>query len=48
MAAKDPVCGMTVEEDTATATSEHKGRTVYFCSDACKKTFDADPEAYAS
>ena len=46
--ATDPVCGMTVDENTAAATSEHEGRTVYFCSEACKKKFDADPDAYAS
>ena len=46
MAAKDPVCGMTVEEDNAAATSEYKGTTYYFCSKDCKEEFDSDPESY--
>lgn len=46
MAAKDPVCGMTVDEETAPARSEHEGTTYYFCSQACKEEFDADPASY--
>lgn len=46
MASKDPVCGMTVEEDSAAATSVHEGTTYYFCSKGCKEAFDADPESY--
>ncbi len=30
--AKDPVCGMEVDEKTAPAKSEHMGKTYYFCS----------------
>ncbi len=43
---KDPVCGMDVDPKTAPATSEHMGKTYYFCSLACKKTFDANPAKY--
>jgi len=46
MAAKDPVCGMTVEEDNAAATSEYQGSTYYFCSKDCQEEFDSDPESY--
>jgi Cu+-exporting ATPase len=46
--ARDPVCGMEVDEKTAVATSEYKSRTYYFCATGCKKTFDADPEKYLS
>jgi YHS domain-containing protein len=28
--AKDPVCGMMVDEEKAAATSEYKGKTYYF------------------
>jgi len=35
----DPTCGMQVEKATAPARCEHDGRTVYFCSDACKDAF---------
>ncbi len=42
--AKDPVCGMEVDEKKAKATSEYKGKTYYFCSKGCKVFFDKDPE----
>lgn len=44
--AKDPVCGMEVDEKTAPAKSEHMGKTYYFCAPACKKAFDEDPGKY--
>jgi Cu+-exporting ATPase len=47
MAVKDPVCGMTIEEADAAATTELDGRTFYFCSTACKEEFDANPEDFA-
>jgi Cu+-exporting ATPase len=48
MAAIDPVCNMTVEEDEAAATAEYEGKTYYFCSVGCKKDFEEDPETYLS
>jgi YHS domain-containing protein len=39
---------MDVDERTAAATSEYEGDTYYFCSQVCKKKFDADPERYVS
>lgn len=44
--ATDPVCGMTVEEDVATITSEYQGSTYYFCAPGCKREFDEHPERY--
>ena len=44
--AKDPVCGMDVDEKTTTLKSEHKGQTYYFCGPGCKRSFDKDPEKY--
>jgi YHS domain-containing protein len=44
--AKDPVCGMNVEETKAAATSSYKGQTYYFCAKVCKESFDKDPEKY--
>ena len=44
--AKDPVCGMMVDEKRAAATSTYKGQTYYFCSAGCKATFDKAPENY--
>jgi YHS domain-containing protein/Tfp pilus assembly protein PilF len=46
-AAVDPVCGMTVDPGHAKYTSVFNGRTYYFCSEACKKTFDRSPEKYS-
>lgn len=46
--AKDPVCGMQVNEASASAKTEYGGKTYYFCSPVCKTTFVRDPEAYAS
>ncbi|MCL4534050.1 MAG: YHS domain-containing protein [Bacteroidetes bacterium] len=42
----DYVCDMEVDPDTAPAMSEYKGKTYYFCSLACKREFDQDPEQY--
>jgi len=47
MAAIDPVCGMTVEEDQAAATLEYGGTSYYFCSVDCKEEFEENPEDYA-
>ena len=44
--AKDPVCGMEVDEKTAPAKSEHMGKTYYFCAPGCKKAFDENPAKY--
>jgi Cu+-exporting ATPase len=46
--AKDPVCGMQVDEKKAAATAVYKGRTYYFCASACKQTFEKSPEKYAA
>jgi len=45
--AKDPVCGMEVDERKAAATSVYHGKTYYFCAKGCKATFDKAPEKYA-
>jgi Cu+-exporting ATPase len=45
--AKDPICGMDVDPNKAAGTSEHEGEVFYFCSTACKETFDKDPHRYA-
>src|SRR5712692_8945345 len=41
----DPVCGMTVDEQTAPARAVHNGTTYYFCAPGCKRTFEKDPDA---
>ena len=42
----DPVCGMEVNPAAAEGQSEYKGVTFYFCSQDCKKAFDAEPLRY--
>ncbi len=44
--AKDPVCGMTLEEQKAAATSSYKGQTYYFCAVSCRDSFVSAPEKY--
>ena len=46
--AKDPVCGMEVDEATARHTAQYQGQTYYFCAPGCKKAFEADPQRYLS
>lgn len=42
----DPVCGMSVDPETAAATAEHEGATYYFCAKGCQRAFLADPTQY--
>ena len=45
----DPVCGMTVEPETARAKglhSTHLGADYFFCGKGCKLEFDENPEQY--
>ena len=42
----DPVCGMYIRPGDAAATSQHVGKTVYFCAAGCKTEFDAAPERF--
>lgn len=44
--ARDPVCGMQVDEGTAAAKYEFQGKTYYFCSAGCKTAFEQDPQKY--
>ena len=48
--AKDPVCGMDVDVDEATATdtAEHEGTTYYFCCKGCRLDFEDDPQKFLS
>ena len=42
----DPVCGMSVDPQTAKHKSDYKGQTYYFCSAGCKTKFQANPTKY--
>ena len=49
--AKDPVCGMDVNPEVASAqglTAEHAGTTYYFCGRGCLLDFTDDPERILS
>jgi YHS domain-containing protein len=43
----DPVCGMSINTDTAASTHRFEGETFYFCSDDCKRKFEMQPDEYA-
>ncbi|MFQ6616634.1 MAG: heavy metal-binding domain-containing protein, partial [Fidelibacterota bacterium] len=43
---QDPVCGMTVTEESAVDTREWKGTVYGFCSQHCLESFDKEPGLY--
>ena len=45
---KDPVCGMSVNPDTAAASFEYNGQTYYFCREQCRQKFQEAPERYTA
>jgi Cu+-exporting ATPase len=47
IALKDPVCGMTVTEQSAHS-STFNGQKIYFCCAGCKTKFDANPAQYTA
>ena len=46
-AARDPVCGMSVDPQKSTAASAYRGKTYHFCSTSCRDKFEREPEKYA-
>ena len=40
--AVDPVCGMQIDQTNAPASLWYAGERVYFCSDGCRSTFEAN------
>ena len=45
--AKDPVCGMVVDEKNAKLKCDYNGKTFYFCAASCKMTFEKNPSKFA-
>lgn len=41
----DPVCHMDITIESAFGSSEHEGKTYYFCARGCKLDFEDDPAA---
>jgi putative ABC transport system ATP-binding protein len=42
----DPVCGMSVDEESASAQTEYNGQVFYFCARGCRDEFLAAPETF--
>jgi YHS domain-containing protein len=43
---KDPVCGMMIDPEEAAGSTTFEGHEIYFCSDQCRREFEADPAHY--
>lgn len=43
---KDPVCRMEVDSHSTAYKEDFQGQTYYFCSSACQKRFEGNPQAY--
>ncbi len=46
--AVDPVCGMQIDQSNAPASLVYAAERVYFCSDGCRSTFEADSATLAA
>ena len=44
----DPVCGMAIDSASAEEWITVEGQVYYFCSAACRATFEANPERYVA
>jgi YHS domain-containing protein len=44
--ATDPVCGRELKRADAAAAIDHHGTVYFFCSEACKQQFVADPTLF--
>jgi YHS domain-containing protein len=42
----DPVCGMSVDPETAKIMASIEGQNFYFCAEGCRKAFEENPEKY--
>ncbi len=45
-AARDPVCGMSVDPDKTPHRAAHDGEDYFFCGNGCRQKFVADPQKY--
>lgn len=44
--AKDLVCGMEINPETAKSKIDYKGQVYYFCAEQCKTEFERNPQKY--
>ena len=42
----DPVCGMKVDPNTTDIMTTYQEQEYYFCAEACRREFEANPERY--
>jgi len=42
----DPLCGMEINHQSATATTAYHGQPFYFCSVECQQQYEQSPERY--
>jgi P-type Cu+ transporter len=42
----DPVCGMKVDEARTQFHTQFAGKKYFFCSEECRREFEADPDSY--
>jgi putative ABC transport system ATP-binding protein len=42
----DPVCGMSLDRETAPAQAEWKDKSYFFCAHGCRRDFLVDPQRY--
>jgi P-type Cu+ transporter len=43
---RDPVCGMEIDTTSAAGQSTYRGETYFFCSDHCRRKFEANPAQF--
>ena len=43
---KDPVCGTMIDPDSAQAGTIYESQEIYFCSNRCRRTFEAEPARF--
>jgi P-type Cu+ transporter len=43
---KDPVCGTRIDPETAAGNTIYESQDVFFCSDQCRRDFEANPAHY--
>lgn len=43
---RDPVCGLNIQQYDATAVSDYRGKTYYFCSTRCRAVFVECPATF--
>lgn len=46
--ARDPVCGMTLQEERVADRCEWRGQVLYFCSASCRAAFQAEPARFGT